>query len=361
MTERARSGAAISLRSCAKTFSGGARALLPTDLEIATGEILALLGPSGCGKTTMLRIIAGLAAPDPGGSVCFDGEDVTAVPIERRRVGMVFQSYALFPNLTVRGNVGYGLRVQRVARGEAEARVAEVLALCRIAELADRRVTVLSGGQRQRVALARAVAVRPRALLLDEPLSALDAGLREALRDELAELLRRLGTTAVFVTHDQSEAMAIADRVAVLDAGRVRQLAPPRILYSQPADAFVARFVGGANALGGRVGEGRLHLPGGSLALPEGAAADRAVFVRPEAIALAAPEGASLQGTVRRALFLGGRCRLVVEGAAEGPLTVDAPGAEVPGEGSRVGLSIAPRDMLFLAPEADEKTNGDGR
>ncbi|HQS08150.1 MAG TPA: ABC transporter ATP-binding protein, partial [Xanthobacteraceae bacterium] len=197
-------GAAITLARCAKTFADGTRALEPLDLSIASGETLVLLGPSGCGKTTTLRIIAGLEAPDAGGTVTFDGADVTALPIEKRNVGMVFQSYALFPNMNVVENVSYGLRVRGVAKAERLKRAAEVLEMMRIDALATRRIDQLSGGQRQRVALARALAVRPRAILLDEPLTALDAALREHLRTEIDALLRSLAITAIYVTHDQA-------------------------------------------------------------------------------------------------------------------------------------------------------------
>src|SRR3982751_2981501 len=214
----------IGLRQVAKTFPDGTRALKTLDLEIAEGETLVLLGPSGCGKTTLLRIIAGLETPDAGGGVFFGAQDVTPLPIERRNVGMVFQSYALFPNMTVAENIGYGLKLRRVAAAERRSRVAELVALTGIGGLVNRSIDQLSGGQRQRVALARAVAVRPRVLLLDEPLAALDAKLKESLRDELADLLRRLGITAVHVTHDQHEAFAIADRLAVMHAGSIVQV-----------------------------------------------------------------------------------------------------------------------------------------
>jgi putative spermidine/putrescine transport system ATP-binding protein len=353
---RAMSGATIALDGVARTFPGGARAVRPTALTVAEGEILALLGPSGCGKTTLLRLIAGLETPDAGGRVLFDGADVTRLPIERRNVGMVFQSYALFPNMTVAGNVGYGLRVRGAPRREIAERVAEVLALCDATELADRPVTQLSGGQSQRVALARAVAVRPRVLLLDEPLSALDAALRERLRDELATLLRRLAITAVFVTHDQAEALAIADRVAVMRAGRVLQADAPRALYAQPADDWIARFVGGAAPLGGRLSEGRLVLPGGALPAPGPYPADAAFLVRPGGLALADAEAATLRGRVARATFLGDRLRLEIEGAAEGLLVVDAdPGAEA-SVGARVGLSLRPGGLIVAPPAPEEES-----
>lgn len=322
MTE---TGAEIHLTACAKVFRGGTRALHPTDLTVLRGEILALLGPSGCGKTTLLRIIAGLEAPEPGGQVAFDGEDVTTQPIEMRRVGMVFQNYALFPNMSVGQNIGYSLRLQRRTAAEISARVAEVMEMCQISGLAARGIDALSGGQRQRVALARAIAMRPRALLLDEPLSALDAALRETLRDELAGLLRALSITAVFVTHDQSEAMAIADRVAVMREGRVLQLAPPREVYARPADGFVASFVGGANRLAGQLEDGLLRLRGGCLPVPTGATEGSEFFIRPEALHIAPDGGGALSGTVERCVFLGDRTRVFLTGITEAPVAVDAP------------------------------------
>src|SRR2546423_923209 len=239
----------ISLRRVAKTFANGTRALKPLDLEIAAGETLVLLGPSGCGKTTLLRIIAGLETPDAGGRVLFGETDVTPEPIETRNVGMVFQSYALFPNMTVAENIGYGLRVRDMPGPEREQREREMLALVDLAALASRRIDQLSGGQRQRVALARALAIRPRVLLLDEPLTALDAKLREQLRVDIDQLLRRLAITTVYVTHDQAEAMALGDRIVVMEKGRIAQAGTPQEIYHHPATAFVADFIGTMNRL----------------------------------------------------------------------------------------------------------------
>jgi putative spermidine/putrescine transport system ATP-binding protein len=257
------SGTPITLRGCGKTFDDGTRALHPIDLQIAPGETIVLLGPSGCGKTTTLRIIAGLESPDDGGQVNFGDQDVTAVPIERRNVGMVFQSYALFPNMTVAGNIEYGLKVRGMPAGQRAARVGEMLAMMRIEALASRRIDQLSGGQRQRVALARAIAPQPRVLLLDEPLTALDAKLREDLRLEIDRLLRSLRITAVYVTHDQAEAMALGDRIAVMSHGRIAQIGTPHEIYFSPADAFVADFIGAMNRLEGQAEDGRIRFAGG--------------------------------------------------------------------------------------------------
>jgi len=240
---------AIHLENCGKTFPDGTRALEPIDVRIAAGETIVVLGPSGCGKTTLLRIIAGLESPDAGGRVLFDTEDVTPEPIEQRGVGMVFQSYALFPNMSVAENVGYGLRVRKWPREEREQRVTEMLGLVDLAKLGARRVDQLSGGQKQRVALARALAIRPRVLLLDEPLTALDAKLREQLRVEIDRLLSHLGITSIYVTHDQSEAMALGDRIIVMEKGRIAQTGTPQEIYHHPATAFVADFIGISNIL----------------------------------------------------------------------------------------------------------------
>src|SRR3982751_1465465 len=281
----------IGLRQVAKTFPDGTRALKTLDLEIAAGETLVLLGPSGCGKTTLLRIIAGLETPDAVGRVLFGGEDVTALPIERRNVGMVFQSYALFPNMSVAQNVGYGLRI----RGElTPAKVDELLALVHLEGLGARRVDQLSGGQRQRVALARALAVRPRVLLLDEPLTALDAKLREQLRTDIDRLLRSLAITAVYVTHDQSEAMALGDRIAVMQAGQIVQIGTPREIYYRPRTAFVADFIGTMN---------RMKLNG---------SASESLF-RPEDTRIVGREEAQFSGKVVSVFFLGDHTRLMID------------------------------------------------
>ena len=241
------SGIPITLQACSKTFDDGTRALQPLDLAIAAGETIVLLGPSGCGKTTTLRIVAGLEAPDAGGKVLFDGVDVTAVPIEKRNVGMVFQSYALFPNMTVAGNIEYGLKVRGMPAADRAARLQEMLAMMRIEPLAHRRIDQLSGGQRQRVALARALVRRPKVLLLDEPLGALDKKLREEMQIELRQLQRSVGITFIFVTHDQEEALTMSDRIAVMSRGRVLQIDTAARLYESPNCREVAEFIGSMN------------------------------------------------------------------------------------------------------------------
>ena len=314
----------IKLSNIAKTFADGTRALKPLDLEIAEGETLVLLGPSGCGKTTLLRIISGLETPDAGGRVFFGSEDVTPLPIERRNVGMVFQSYALFPNMSVAENVGYGLRI----RGElTQAKLDELLALVQLEGLGNRRVDQLSGGQRQRVALARALAVRPRALLLDEPLTALDAKLREQLRIDIDRLLRSLAITAVYVTHDQAEAMALGDRIAVMQAGEIMQIGTPREIYYRPRTAFVADFIGTMN---------RLRLNG-----------SEALF-RPEDTRLVRSAEAQFSGTIASAFFLGDHTRLMVDCGGTQLVTVETTERREFKVGERVHLAVDASALLSL-------------
>lgn len=343
-------GAAVRIEACGKTFADGTRALDPATLDIARGETLVLLGPSGCGKTTMLRIIAGLELPDAGGKVLFDGKDMTSVPIERRNVGMVFQSYALFPNMTVADNIAYGLKIRGVAKDERAARVAELVALTNITGLENRRIEQLSGGQRQRVALARAVAIRPGILLLDEPLTALDAALRDRLRSELNRLLRALGITTIYVTHDQAEAMELGDRIVVMRKGAIAQIGTPREVYFAPRDRFVAEFIGAANIVEAPIDNGELILPGGRLPIRDGATrANATVMIRPETIRVTDAEAAVLSGIIDSVSFVGDRQRIVVSGASSKLLKVDAPNTILAKAGDRIGLSIAP-DALRLLP-----------
>ena len=251
--QAAQSGETPLVRFEAVTKRFGAVAAIETlSLDIAHGEFFALLGPSGCGKTTLLRMLAGFEAPTAG-RILLDGEDIGAVPPHRRPVNMMFQNYALFPHLTVEGNVGFGLRQENVARAESAKRVAEMLALVRLQGFGERRVDELSGGQRQRVALARSLIKRPQVLLLDEPLAALDKKLRAETQFELMELQRKLGTTFVIVTHDQEEAMIVADRIAVMDRGRLMQVAPPAEIYERPNSRWVADFIGEVTLIEGRV------------------------------------------------------------------------------------------------------------
>lgn len=345
-------GAAVRIEACGKTFADGTRALEPATLDISRGETLVLLGPSGCGKTTMLRIIAGLELPDTGGRLLFDGKDMTSVPIERRNVGMVFQSYALFPNMSVSDNIGYGLKIRGVSAKERAERVAELVALTNISGLESRRIDQLSGGQRQRVALARAVAIRPGILLLDEPLTALDAALRDRLRGELNRLLRALGITTIYVTHDQSEAMELGDRVVVMQKGVIAQIGTPREIYFTPNSRFVAEFIGAANIVETAVDNGHLLLPGGRLPIGGGANMQAAVaMIRPETIRVVEAAGAVLSGTIDSVSFIGDRQRLVIGGASHKALVVDAPNTVQAKPGERIGLSIAPEAVRLLPSE----------
>jgi putative spermidine/putrescine transport system ATP-binding protein len=320
---------AISLRACGKTWAGGARGLLPIDMDITAGETLVLLGPSGCGKTTLLRLIAGLEMPDAGGQVFFHGKDVTRLPIERRNVGMVFQSYALFPNMDVTGNIGYGLRVRGTPKNEVQKRVAEMLEMMQLTEFRHRSIDALSGGQRQRVALARAIAPRPQVLLLDEPLSALDARLRDQLRQEIDTLLRALGITAIYVTHDQSEAMALGDRICVMEAGRIAQIGSGRDLYHHPANGFVAEFIGDANRYVTQTGE---------------------VILRPEELSLRPDmDGAFM---ITRVTFLGPVLRVMVRHRDGQELRADVPDDVTLQPGMRVEVIVGGSALMKADPAA---------
>jgi putative spermidine/putrescine transport system ATP-binding protein len=351
MSATAAHGASVRIETCGKTFADGTRALEPATLDIARGETLVLLGPSGCGKTTMLRIIAGLEIPDAGGRVLFDGNDMTSVPIERRSVGMVFQSYALFPNMTVADNIGYGLKIRGVGREERAARIAELVALTNITGLENRRISQLSGGQRQRVALARAVAIRPGVLLLDEPLTALDAALRDRLRGELNRLLRALGITAIYVTHDQSEAMELGDRIVVMQKGAIAQIGTPREIYFAPNSRFVAEFIGAANIIESPVDNGHLVLTGGRQPIEANTSSTAAVaMIRPETIGIVEAGSAPLSGAIDSISFIGDRQRIVVSGVSDRPLTIDASNTIRVEIGERVGLLIAPNAVRLLPP-----------
>jgi spermidine/putrescine transport system ATP-binding protein len=311
-------GAAITLEHVEKRYAGAA-AVDDVTLEVREGEFFSLLGPSGCGKTTTLRMIAGFVAPDAG-RILLHGRDVTSVPANRRPVNMVFQQYALFPHMSVFDNVAFGLKVKRVPRAEHHERVHGLLRVVALAGLERRRPRQLSGGQQQRVALARALVNRPAALLLDEPLGALDVKLRRQMQLELKRIQHELGTTFVYVTHDQEEAMAMSDRIAVMNAGRVEQIGSPREIYEQPATAFVADFIGSLNALDVRVDElvggyalARLGERERVVVPADGAAtgAELRVAVRPEWVRIGPPDeaagdgGSRLEGTVGEIVYLG--------------------------------------------------------
>jgi sulfate/thiosulfate transport system ATP-binding protein len=276
----------IEVRNISKTFNAF-KALSEVSLKVETGELVALLGPSGSGKTTLLRIIAGLEIADPGGQILFFGDDVASWHVSARNVGFVFQHYALFKHMTVLENVGFGLRAkpwkQRPTRNQIKDRVMELLRLVQLDGFARRYPAQLSGGQRQRVALARALAVQPRVLLLDEPFGALDAKVRRELRRWLRKLHDEVGITSVFVTHDQEEALEVADRIAVMNQGKIEQVGTPEEVYDQPANAFVYNFLGNVNLFHARVEDGRLapEQPGAAVALAEPAAKAKVAYVRP--------------------------------------------------------------------------------
>src|SRR5437762_2483104 len=347
---------AVALCGISKSY-GAVAAVRDISFDIAPGEFVTLLGPSGCGKTTLLRLVAGLETPDAG-QILISGRDVTADPPHRRPVNTVFQHYALFPHRTVAGNVAFGLEMAGRPRAEIDARVERALETVRLAGLGRRGVDQLSGGQRQRVALARAVVLEPEVLLLDEPMSALDRKLRDEMRAEVKSLHRRLGTTFVFVTHDQEEALAMSDRVAVLSGGVVEQAGPPAEIYERPRTRFVADFLAVRNILAAEVEASAngnvLRMPGGLVLGPAeaGLAAGQRVWVgiRPERLRLrgaderTAPGESRLDGVLEERLFLGERCEWRVR-AGSLLLTVAEPG-DSPGRrtGDAVTVSFAPSD-----------------
>ena len=314
---------AVQLESVTKRF-GKIYALNDTSLAVRRGELVTLLGPSGCGKTTLLNLIAGFLQPDRG-EITIDGRRVNDVATYKRQIGMMFQNYALFPHMTIADNVGYGLRMRGVAKSEIRDRVANVLALVRLAGVEDRRPQHLSGGQQQRVALARALVINPKVLLLDEPFSALDRNLRAAMQVEVKEIQRKLGVTTIFVTHDQSEALSISDRIAVIFEGRIHQLGTPDEIYCRPVDRLVASFVGDVNVITARlelVGEAHAQVTLGAASIKvakeplTGAKPGDIVdlFVRPEQLQLVPDSGPyAMQGTVATRIYQGGHIDLHVD------------------------------------------------
>ena len=325
----------VTVRGLAKAFSGTA-ALESVDLAVRPGELLALLGPSGSGKTTLLRVIAGLEVPDRG-QVLFGGEDVTDAPVQERGIGFVFQHYALFRHLTVHDNIAYGPRSRRhgkPSKAALTARIEELLALVQLDGYGHRFPAQLSGGQRQRVALARALATDPRVLLLDEPFGALDAQVRKDLRRWLRDIHRETGQTTIFVTHDQDEAMELADRVAILHRGRLEQVGTPDEVYDEPASGFVMSFVGESSAIPVEIAKGGAFCAGRPLALPASGMADGSAMlhVRPQAFRLVEGRGEGLHGTVA-AIRRAGRSRLA-------EILLTGPGAIVEVEDARHALAV---------------------
>jgi putative spermidine/putrescine transport system ATP-binding protein len=343
------SGVAVDLAELTRIY-GDVKALDGLTLHIEPGELVALLGPSGCGKTTALRILAGLDEATSG-TVSVGGRDVSRVPASKRDMGMVFQAYSLFPHLTVLDNVAFGLKVRGKAKGERIFRATEMLDLVGLAAHTDKYAGELSGGQQQRVALARALAIQPRVLLLDEPLSALDAKVRVQLRDEIRRLQLEIGTTTLFVTHDQEEALAVADRVGVMNGGRLEQLAAPADLYANPATPFVAEFVGLNNKVPAQVSGGQTQLLGTAVPTLPGSITSGAglAMVRPEAVTVTAdPAGTS---TVSSVAFLGPISRLFVAMADGSVISAQTAGsaarAFAPGDPVVVGME--PGGVLVIA------------
>jgi putative spermidine/putrescine transport system ATP-binding protein len=350
--------AAVRLDGITKWF-GDVVALHEVSLQVRRGELMTLLGPSGCGKTTLLNLVAGFLAPDAG-DIAIDGARVTELPTWRREIGMTFQNYALFPHMSVASNVGYGLRARRLDNKEIERRVAAVLDLVKLTGLEDRKPRQLSGGQQQRVALARALVVRPKVLLLDEPFSALDRNLRGAMQVELREIQRKLDVTTIFVTHDQSEALSLSDRVAVMAEGGIRQLGTPDDIYRRPADRFVASFVGDVNVLRARLewgdsatatvmlGDTRVKVPGGPLGgRAPGSAVD--LFVRPEDLCVAADGAAAvLHGAVVAQVYQGGHVDLYVDAADIGSARILV---RIPGQAAMARWTVGTRIGIALATE----------
>jgi len=321
----------IRLAGVGKSY-GPVTVLQPFDLEIGDGEFLTILGPSGSGKTTILRMLGGFTAPSTG-RILLDGVDITGTPIFRRPFNTVFQDYALFPHMTVARNVGYGLRMRRRPRAEVERRVAETLDVVGLADKAGRHPGELSGGQRQRVALARAIICEPRVVLLDEPLAALDAGLRRSMQEFLKDLQRRIRTTFVFITHDQEEAIAMSDRIVVMDHGRIEQVGTPKEIYYRPRSEFVAKFFGENNLLPARAaGTTAIDSPLGRHALaPSGR--PTAVAIRPESLSLRpGAERRSAEGAVESLTFLGATTQIVVRlGETESSVKIRLPTPEFDG------------------------------
>jgi iron(III) transport system ATP-binding protein len=361
--------AVVSIRKLTKKFAGAA-AVDELDMEIADGEFVSLLGPSGCGKTTTLRLIAGFLQPDAG-EIRVGGAVVSSpshlVPPERRNMSMIFQSYAVWPHMTVAQNVAYGLKFKKLARHEIDAKVIQLLDLVRMAELKDRYPAELSGGQQQRVALARALVVEPQTLLMDEPLSNLDANLREEMRFEIRRLHEEIKITTIYVTHDQAEAMATSDRIAVLNRGRLVQVGSPQELFDRPRTRFVAEFVGKANILTGRFdGDGRLQLPAGlkirvARAGEPPLPAQLSVCLRPHNIVLVADENEArglsergynvFSGTVRRSIYFGDTIDYTVELPAQNSLRVIAPPSQRFQPGQAVHAAAHPDHCVVVSED----------
>ncbi len=347
-------GTSVLLQNLSRSF-GATRALDGLSLEIAPGELVALLGPSGCGKTTALRIVAGFESADTG-SVLVDGKDVSSVSAARRDMGMVFQSYSLFPNMSALDNVAFGLRMRKQGSAQRRKRAGELLDMVGLAEQAQQYPHQLSGGQQQRVALARALAIEPRVLLLDEPLSALDAKVRLQLREQIRTLQQRLGTTTLFVTHDQEEALSMADRVGVMRQGRLEQIAAPDELYHHPATAFVAEFVGVMNRIPAELQDGGMVAALGSAVPVTGEAPDEStsavdVLVRPEGLTMQVVDNGN--GIVTTKTFLGSVTRVRVLLSGDVTVQIDRPSTEAAALAPGTSVSVTlPSEPVLIAPRS---------
>ena len=345
----ARAAADVRLERVEKSFDGRTRVVDRVDLTVAPGEFFALLGPSGCGKTTTLRMIAGFEEPD-GGRITVGGEDVTRMPVHKRDMGMIFQSYALFPHRTVAENVAFGLRMRALGKSEIKGRVTQALRQVALEGYEDRRPAQLSGGQQQRVALARAIVIRPRVLLCDEPLAALDRKLRQSMQFELKQLQQQLGVTLVFVTHDQEEAMTVSDRIAVMNAGRIDQIGTPSEIYNRPRTRFVSDFIGEINLFEGAWQDGAFVSNGTRLPAQAKAGSNGGtIAIRPERVRLTGSAAAPLHGTVQIRTFVSGQMiyRVVLEDGRELTVKESDNGAARP-IGAHVGVDWNPGDVVIL-------------
>ncbi len=340
-------GTRVQFQGIVKDY-GTNRVLHGVDLDIAPGEFVSLLGPSGCGKTTALRVLAGLEKAD-GGAVLLGGQDVSRIPTNKRDIGMVFQSYSLFPHLRIVENTAFGLRRRGVAKARAAEKAQDALELVGLGHLADRFPHQLSGGQQQRVALARALVTEPRVLLLDEPLSALDAKVRVQLRDEIRRIQLRLGITTVFVTHDQEEALAVSDRIAVMNAGRIDQIDTPEELYLRPATAHVAAFVGLSSVVSGIATGDNVTVWGVQLPTSSPATGAVEVHLRPENLRFALESDAATAGTVQESTFLGSIRRTLVRTDGGEVVRVQHDAHTHPAFGDRVHLAIDPVPVAVRA------------
>ena len=350
--------ASLSLKNLSLTYPNGVRALDGIDLEIEDGEFLAVLGPSGCGKSSLLRLVAGLETPTSGW-IDMDGRDITHLEPKDRDVAMVFQGLALYPHMTVRENMAFGLAARRTPAAETERRVGEAAATLGLTAHLRKRPRELSGGERQRVALGRALVRRPRLYLFDEPLSSLDAQLRQELRQELARLHRLTRTTSIYVTHDQKEALSLGNRVAVFDRGRVRQVGTPEAIYREPRDLFVARFVGdpAINLIEGEIAteNGRAAFRSAGFSFPLSTTAGQfgriTLGIRPEAATLGSASDSNARATVDRVERLGGDTLIHLQSEAGRHVLRAEPRGALPSPGDVVGLSVDPKRVLFFDPD----------